>query len=199
MITVIDYGVGNLKSLRNALKYLSTPYAISSNPDEVARAEKLILPGVGAFGFAMQCMNEHGLAETVVECARAGTPILGICLGMQLLFTRSEEGGGCKGLDLVPGTVRRFTGALKVPHMGWNEVVQCGDAKLLANSPDSQFAYFVHSYYCVPDDPEAVAGITDYGVEFCSVVQQKNVLGAQFHPEKSQEFGLNLLKNFAEV
>lgn len=198
-LTIVDYGVGNLKSLRNALSFLGVGYEISSDPDFVAGAGKVILPGVGAFGYAMDCMVERGLADAIRLHAAEGRPILGICLGMQLLFSHSDEGDGQAGLDLIPGKVRRFVGDLKVPHMGWNEVEICADSSLLKNPPQSRFAYFVHSYFCEPADPASVAGKTDYGREFCSVVSCGAIHGAQFHPEKSQEFGLRLLKNFAEI
>jgi len=198
-LTIVDYGVGNLKSLCHALEHLGAEYQISSEPEVVAGACKLILPGVGAFGYAMDCMAARGLADAVRRHAAAVRPILGICLGMQLLFTHSDEGDGCAGLDLIPGEVRRFQGELKVPHMGWNEVEICAASPLLANSPESRFAYFVHSYFCEPADAASIAGRTEYGREFCSVVSQGAVHGAQFHPEKSQEFGLQLLKNFAEI
>lgn len=199
MITVIDYGAGNLKSLGNALRYLGIHYELTVEPAAIAKANKLILPGVGAFGYAMRCMHERGIAEATIEKVRKGTPLLGICLGMQLLFTDSDEFGADRGLNLIPGVVRRFDGVDKVPHMGWNEVDISRESRLLKNLPDSHYAYFVHSYFCRPDEPGTAVGATVYGDTFCSVVEKDHIFGAQFHPEKSQEFGLALLRNFGEI
>ena len=198
MIAIVDYGVGNLKSLQNAFRYLGLGSKMAATPEEIRQADRLVLPGVGAFGYGMMKIEQQGLREPLLEAAAAGKPVLGICLGMQLLFAGSEEADR-PGLDLIPGEVVRFRTALKVPHMGWNEIVPARESPLLAGLPDTRYAYFVHSYYCVPGSDSVSAATTVYDQSFCSVVVQDNIFGVQFHPEKSQELGLRILKNFAEV
>lgn len=200
MITIIDYGMGNLRSVSKALEHLGAPCQISSDPARVAAAERLILPGVGAFGDAMAELTRRGLVPAIKDYVATGRPLLGICLGMQVLMDSSEEAPGVAGLGLIPGTVRRFRTELKVPHMGWNQVRQVAPAPLFKGLPDGEFFYFVHSYYCDPaaGSQDAVAGRTDYALDFPSVLWRGNIMATQFHPEKSQTCGLKMLKNFAE-
>lgn len=198
MISIVDYGVGNLKSLSNACRFLGLACQLISTAADVRRSEKLILPGVGHFKYAMENIHGLKLADALIESARNQTPILGICLGMQLLFTESEEGGISSGLDLIGGKVTRFRVDLKVPHIGWNEItVQKRPSNFLTHLPQSRYAYFVHSYFCQPKNPNTVIGTTEYGHPFPSAVASGNIFGVQFHPEKSQEFGLQILRNFA--
>lgn len=199
MISIVDYGVGNLKSLKNALEFLEISYKFISSPAEIAQAEKLLLPGVGAFVYAMENLRKLGLQAPIIEAAKSGVPVLGICLGMQLLLTDSAEGSGESGLDLIPGDVIKLAGDFKVPHVGWNEVNSVRPSKLLKELPQTRFAYFVHSYYCELESKEAVVATTDYGITFPCAIEQDNVFGVQFHPEKSQELGLPILKNFAGI
>jgi glutamine amidotransferase len=197
-ITIIDYGAGNLKNLKNAFDYLRFPNRISSDPVEILQAERLALPGVGAFGFAMQNLRDRGLHEILPEKIRQGTPLLGICLGMQLLLSQSEEGGLFAGLNLIPGNVRRFQIDLKVPHMGWNTLEPRQESILVRALPRPAYAYFVHSYFCAPENPAHVVAETNYQISFASMIQKDHIFGVQFHPEKSQETGLQIIKNFME-
>ena len=199
MISIVDYGLGNLKSLQNAFQFLGFKSKRIRSAKEILSAEKLALPGVGAFAYAMDNIHQFGLDIALLEKANNGTPILGICLGMQLLFTCSHEGGNHPGLDLIPGNVKKIEGALKVPHIGWNQVQINKFSKLLKGFPSRGYGYFVHSYYCDPEESEAVIATTEYGDIFASAVEREHVFGVQFHPEKSQEFGLLILKNFAEM
>lgn len=199
-VAIIDYGVGNLRSAQKAIEHGGHNAVITSDPAEVRAAPRVILPGVGAFGAAIRRLRETGLDDVVVEAARAGKPVLGICLGMQLLLSRSEEMGEWEGLGLVPGLVARFPETdLKVPQMGWNTVEPRGDSPLLRDIEDGMMFYFVHSFVCRPADAGVVAGTTEYGDPFCSVIHAGNVHAAQFHPEKSGRAGLQFLKNFAEL
>jgi glutamine amidotransferase len=183
----------------NSLRRLSIDAELVSTPDEIERAERIILPGVGAFSAGMAGLQSRGLIEPLREQAARGTPILGICLGMQLLFEGSEELGEYEGLGLLPGRIVRFPAdGPKVPHIGWNQLQHTGRSALLSGVPDGGYAYFVHSYYAVTP-PDLVLACTDYGLPFPSVVGQGNVYGAQFHPEKSQGVGLRLLTNFATM
>ncbi len=200
MIAVIDSGVANLRSVLNTLNHLNIEAYIAHSPDQLANAEKLILPGVGAFAAGMDFLKTRGFVDPLRARAAAGTPILGICLGMQLLFEASEEMGEHAGLGLLPGRVVRFpTAGPKVPHVGWNQLVHDEQAPLLQGVPISGYAYFVHSYYAATPDPRLILASTDYGLSFPAVVGRGNVFGAQFHPEKSQGVGLRLLRNFAEM
>jgi imidazole glycerol-phosphate synthase subunit HisH len=208
MTTIIDYGMGNLRSVEKALEHLGHRAQVTSDPAVVRGAERVILPGVGAFGAAMDRLRkprgEAGtLAEAFVAVAEAGRPALGICLGMQLLLSSSEEFGSHAGLDLIPGRVRRFRPrpeeALKVPHMGWNQFHPARPSPLLAGMQPEEWAYFVHSYYCAPEDGEAVAATALHGPCFAAVLWRGNLHGAQFHPEKSGAAGLRLLDNFARL
>jgi glutamine amidotransferase len=199
-IVIVDYGMGNLRSVSKALETLGASVRISTDPKDVAGAAKLILPGVGAFPAAMAELSARGLVAPIKAAITSGTPYLGICLGLQLLFDTSDEGGGAAGFGLLRGRVRRFpvngAASLKIPHMGWNQVQRHGDCRLLAGIPEGSYFYFVHSYYAEPADRRIVALDTDYGGRFTSMVQQRNVYATQFHPEKSQAVGLQLLKNF---
>ncbi len=174
---------------------------ITSDADEISGADGVILPGVGAFWRAMENLRELGLTKVVLESVRNGKPLLGICLGMQLLFSESDEHGRHDGLGIIPGKVKRFveSPSLKIPHMGWNEVRHQDLSPLLIAVKDEEFFYFAHSYYVVPDEPAAVIGSTDYGLTFASVVQSGNVFGVQFHPERSGLDGLTILENFCAI
>lgn len=204
MIAIVDYGVGNLRSVQKALEHVGAAAVVSGDPAALDAARGVVLPGVGAFGDGMANLRARGLVEPLLRHAEAGKPLLGICLGMQLLFDESEEMGRHRGLGLLPGRVVRFPASgLKVPHIGWNQLrntqhtIRSTSRELLADVPDGAYAYFVHSYYPVPDEASDVLATTEYGVEFASVVGRERVWGAQFHPEKSQEVGLQILANFA--
>ncbi len=213
MITIVDYGMGNLRSVSKALESLGASVRVSSDPRDVAGAAKLILPGVGAFPAAMRELAARRLVDPIKAAITSGTPYLGICLGLQLLFERSEEGEGAMGLGVLPGVVKRFSfdsalrtphSALKIPHMGWNQVRQrqeTGDRRqvecpLLKDIKEGSFFYFVHSYYADPKDRSVVALEADYGGRFAAMVWRNNLYATQFHPEKSQTVGLQLLRNF---
>ncbi len=200
MIAVVDSGVANLRSVMNALKHLGAQACVAHTPADLAGADKIILPGVGAFAAGMEQLHRRGFVEPLRDYVRKGVPLLGICLGMQLLFERSEEMGDHQGLGLLPGAIVKFPDrGLKVPHMGWNQLTNHGSSPLLTGVPDGSYAYFVHSYYAETDAPAMILASTDYGVSFPAVVGQGKVYGAQFHPEKSQYTGLKLLANFMEM
>ncbi len=192
-IIIVDYGMANLRSVQKAFEKLGHPAEITSDPSRVAEASKLVLPGVGAFRDAIAKLNESGLSAPIVEHIQAGKPFLGICLGLQLLFTKSYEDGEYAGLDLLPGEVVRFPtiAGLKVPHMGWNQLRIKNRAAVLRDIPDDSAVYFVHSYYVVPTLPI-------YPTPFTSAIWRDNIFATQFHPEKSQQVGLSMLKAFAE-
>jgi imidazole glycerol-phosphate synthase subunit HisH len=195
--TIIDYGMGNLRSVERTLAAVGGQSVISGDPDVIRRAPRLILPGVGAFGDAMNNLRRIGLDGAIVEAVGKGTPLLGLCLGLQLLFDASEEFGSHTGLGLVRGTVRKFDIiGLHVPHIGWNQIEELRPDPLLANIPEGSYFYFVHSFYVEPVSDADVLSRTEYGVRFCSIGRRDNVWGAQFHPEKSQEAGRLLLRNF---
>lgn len=198
-IVIIDYGAGNLKNLKNAFDFLNVKTEITSNPTTVRQATKMLLPGVGAFGFAMENLKLKKLDEIIIKNVQNGIPFFGICLGMQLLFTESEEAGWHAGLNLIPGKVVRFEINLKVPHIGWNILIRRNNSLLIKDLNENSYAYFVHSYHCVPDDPKNIITETEYEIKFCSMVQRNHIFGAQFHPEKSQEVGLKILQNFVEL
>lgn len=200
MITVVDYGIGNLGSIRNMLKRIDVPVSVASDLEQIARAEKLLLPGVGSFEVAMERINGSGLREVLDQKAAAGTPILGICLGMQLLTSGSEE-GTLPGLGWIPGTARRFVASpkLKVPHMGWSVVRPTCQNPLTDGFPAEARFYFVHSYAVQVDDPGNSLLRANYGIEFDAGIQRGNIYGVQFHPEKSHRFGMQLLSNFARL
>ena len=197
MIAVIDYGRGNLGSVENALERLGMRAVVTQDPRVVEDARALVLPGDGAFHDAMSNLQSLGLLEPLKVALDEGRPFLGICLGYQLLFTESEEFGQGKGLDVIPGTVRRFPGGLKVPHMGWNAVEHRGDLRIFDGIPSGAHFYFVHSYYPSATDPSLPAATCTYGVTFPAAVGRGTLFATQFHPEKSQRWGLKLLENFA--
>ncbi len=197
MITIVDYGMGNLRSVHKAFEKVGAEARVVHDPRELAGAAGIVLPGVGAFGQAMENLSATGWIEPLRDACANGLPFIGICLGMQLLFESSEEMGQHAGLGILAGDVRRFRGDLKVPQMGWNQIHIQHSSPLLENVPDGAFAFFVHSYYCEPRDKSIILTTTGYGNDFASVVGRGNVFGAQFHPEKSQTVGLQMLKNFA--
>lgn len=203
MIAIIDYGAGNLQSVKKALDYLGEPNLITAKSSEIEAADALILPGVGSFGDAMQSLSDSGLLETVRAAALSDTPFLGICLGLQLLFPESEELKGVKGLGVLPGKIIKFPGdmGLKIPQIGWNSINIREGCKLYAGVPQNAYVYFVHSYYLQAADPEVVAATAEYGVTFhASVADEAHRLYAtQFHPEKSGAVGLRILRNFAAM
>jgi len=198
--TIVDYGMGNLRSVERALTAVGGPSRISGDPEVVRKSDRLVLPGVGAFGDAMGNLKRAGLDAAILEAAGAETPLLGLCLGLQLLFCGSEEFGAHEGLGLIPGSVRKFEEpGLRVPHVGWNQIRDVRPDPLLRNIPEGSYFYFVHSYYVVAESDSDILCCTDYGRSFCSVARRGNVRGAQFHPEKSQEAGRRLLRNFLAI
>lgn len=202
MLAVIDYGAGNLRSVVHALRHLGADdMRLVQKPEELVGAEKIILPGVGAFGACMQQMRKQNLVEPLKRALAAGVPYLGICVGMQMLYEVSEEMGEHEGLGLLGGRVRRFPQFVdrKVPHMGWNQLKIRRDSDLLAGLGGESYVYFVHSYYCAPTDESSVVASVDYGIEFAAVAQRDNIYGVQFHPEKSQKTGLRILANFLRI
>jgi glutamine amidotransferase len=198
-VAVIDYGVGNLRSVEKAFHAGGHEAVVSGDERVLRAAERLVLPGVGAFRACMSALRERGFEELVHERVAEGTPLLGVCVGMQMLFEESEEFGHAPGLGLLRGRVRRFPPALRVPQVGWNQVDWRREHPLAAGIPGQSFFYFVHSYFCHASDAADVLGETEYGPGYASVVARANVCGVQFHPEKSQSAGLRLLKNFAEA
>ncbi len=200
MIAIIDYGAGNLRSVTNTLKYLGADVTIASSPEQMEGADRIVLPGVGAFGAGIASLREAGFEEPIKQAAAAGTPLLGICLGMQYLFDESEEMGKHKGLGLLPGRVVRFPADVpKVPHIGWNQLHLESASPLLAGIDDGAYAYFVHSFIAAPADSADILASTDYGGSFASIVGRGNVFGIQCHPEKSQAVGQRILRNFIEA
>jgi glutamine amidotransferase len=198
-ITIVDYKLNNLRSLENTLRRLGHDVLVTSNPADVRTATKLILPGVGAFGDGMRNLNELGLAEPFIEKVNSGTPALGICLGMHLLFTESEEFGHHCGLNLLSGPIVKLPPQLRVPHMGWNQLHHKRVDGLTNGIAESSFVYFVHSYYAAPASSDFVVATTDYEIEFPAIVHTGNIWATQFHPEKSQHVGERLLDNFARL
>ena len=196
-VAIIDYGVGNLRSVEKAFAATGCEATITDNDQELRVAERLVLPGVGAFGACMKGLKERGFDQLVLERASEGTPLLGVCVGMQMLFEESDEFGSTPGLGLLKGSVRRFGSELVVPQVGWNRIQQQRQHALFEGVADGAFCYFVHSFYCEPADVAVVVGETEYGGSYASVVAERNICGVQFHPEKSQEVGLRMLKNFA--
>ncbi len=202
MIAIIDYGMGNLRSVQKALEKAGAATCITQDPREIQQAEKVVLPGVGAIKPAMEELNRLNLISVIKETVVSGKPFLGICVGLQLLFETSFEGGKVKGLGILPGTVERFTlpPALKVPHMGWNQIRQKnGNCPLMKGIEDKSNVYFCHSYYVKPAQSDFTATTTEYGVDFTSSVYKDNIFGVQFHPEKSQAVGLKILGNFVNL
>jgi glutamine amidotransferase len=198
LITIVDYKLNNLRSLENTLRRLGHDVRVTSNPDDVRSATKLILPGVGAFGDGMRNLRQFGLADPFIEKVKSGTPTLGICLGMHLLFAESEEFGRHEGLGLLEGSVVKLHAHLRVPHMGWNQLHFKRTNGLTAGIGESSFVYFVHSYFAQAS-ADVVVATTDYELEFAAIVHTGNIWATQFHPEKSQNVGERLLDNFARV
>jgi len=197
-VALIDYGIGNLRSVEKALQAVGASTCLTEDPAVILSADKVVLPGVGAFGDGMAGLVQRSLVEVVLEVAQRGTPLLGICVGMQLLFETSEELGEHAGLGLLPGRVKRFAGSgLKVPQTGWNQL-QFKPSRLLEGLEPGCYAYFNHSYYCAPADPADILASTEYGLPYASVVGRGRLYGMQFHPEKSQAVGLQMLRNFVE-
>ena len=196
MIAIIDYGMGNLRSVSKALEAVGAHTQITSRPDDILKADKVVLPGVGAMGPAMARLQELSLIPAIHEVIDGGRPFLGICLGLQLLFEESSEGGFSRGLEILKGRVERFN-ALKVPHMGWNQIkIHAAGQRMFEGLSSGENMYFCHSYFVQPQEPGQNAGLTDYGTDFVSAVVRGNVWGVQFHPEKSQKAGLQILRNF---
>ena len=195
-VAIIDYGVGNLRSVEKAFAAMGCEAVVSGDESVLQSAERLVLPGVGAFASCMTALRARGFDSLVQERAAAGTPLLGICVGMQMLFEVSDEFGTTDGLGLLRGRVRRFANDLVVPQVGWNRIRQRRQHGLFAGVEDGAFCYFVHSYYCEPENTGLMVGETEYGVKYASVVANENICGVQFHPEKSQHVGLQMLKNF---
>jgi imidazole glycerol-phosphate synthase subunit HisH len=206
MIAIIDYGMGNLRSVQKGFEKVGYEAVVTSDPKVLLDAQRVVLPGVGAFRDCIRNLEAGGFVEPILKVIQQGKPFLGICLGLQLLFTESEEFGIHKGLNVIPGRVLRFPEGmeeageeLKVPHMGWNQLSIKKKSPVLEGIADGSNVYFVHSYYVKPEDDSVVATTTGYGIEFCSSIWRDNVVATQFHPEKSQEKGLAMLKNFAEM
>lgn len=205
MIAIIDYGMGNLRSVQKGFEKMGFDAKVVQDAESIQKASGLVLPGVGAFKDCIHNLSELRLVDPILEQIQAGKPYLGICLGLQILFTESDEFGRHEGLNLIPGKVVRFDfkpergerdNSLKIPHMGWNTIRKVKDPPLLQDVPDQAHLYFVHSYYVVPENPEDVATTTHYGLEFTSMVWKDNIFAMQFHPEKSQEVGLSILRQF---
>ena len=199
MNVIIDYKVGNLHNLKNALDYSSVDNRLVSVADDVRKANRILLPGVGAFAPAMEQLRKSGMLDVIQEKVEGGTPLLGICVGAQLLMDQSEEDGTHAGLGWIPGKVKRFQHQLKIPQMGWNQVSQQKEDPLFQEVDDKMHFYFVHSYHLLAEKSEHVLGLSSYGYDFASVVRKDNLWGVQFHPEKSQNVGLQLLKNFCTL
>ena len=202
MIAIIDYGMGNIHSVNKALESCGAKTQVTNNPEDIQIADKVILPGVGAFNDAMDELKKQNLIKAIINHINNKKPFLGICLGMQLLFEESKEANDSKGLSILKGVVKKFKNlkGLKVPHMGWNQLkIKNKNCPLLRNIANNSYVYFCHSYYPQPENTKIIATTTDYGTDFTSVIWQDNVYGAQFHPEKSQETGLKILRNFVDL
>ena len=201
MIAIIDYDAGNIKSVEKALQYLGQETVLTRDPEAILSAERAVLPGVGAFGDAMEKLRGYGLEPVIRDFVATGKPFLGICLGLQLLFSESEESPGVKGLGLLPGRIRRIPEGegRKVPQIGWNDISIRPDSRLFAGVRDHSYVYFVHSYYLEAERPEDVAATTEYGALIHAAVESGNVFACQFHPEKSSDVGLKILKNFISL
>ena len=200
-IAVIDCGLGNLRSVSKALEDAGAQTKVTGNPKDIVSAEAVVLPGVGAFYRGMENLEKSGLAPAILQSIQKDKPFLGICLGLQLLFSESEEHGISKGLDVIKGKVKKFPSSVKIPHMGWNDVklkIKNEKLKIFKNIPNNSYFYFDHSYYVEPEDKNIVIATTEYGKGFASAVNKGNVWGVQFHPEKSSDLGLKILKNFVK-
>lgn len=202
MIAVIDYGLGNLRSVSKALESIGASVEVTSDPKKMLEAKGLVLPGVGAFYHGMRNLEKLDIIPAIKKNIKEGKPFLGICLGLQLLFTETQEHGTHKGLNIIKGKVKKFTGNMKIPHMGWNQIkckAQNEKCKIFEGINDNSYFYFVHSYYVEPEDKNIIAARTSYGVEFISAIRKDNLWGVQFHPEKSSDLGLKILKNFISL
>ena len=202
MIAIIDYGAGNIQSVYKALKFIGADCKVTSDKDEILNADGAILPGVGSFGDAMDTMTKRGIKDTIIEYTKSGKPFLGICLGLQLLFPESEETPGVKGLDIFKGTITKIPNqnrTLKIPHMGWNNISIKQKNGIFKDIEGEPYVYFVLSFYLKAQDKDIVAATTQYGIEIDAAVQKGNIIATQFHPEKSGEVGLKMLKNFVEM
>lgn len=201
MIAIIDYDAGNIKSVEKALKTLGQEVIVTRDAETILNAEKVILPGVGAFGDAMEKLHAYGLVDVIKEVVEKKTPFLGICLGLQLMFESSEETPGVEGLGILKGKIVKIpkNGDLKIPHMGWNSLHFQNDGRLFANLPQDSYVYFVHSYYLQAEEEQIVKATTDYSTCIHASVEKDNVFACQFHPEKSSDVGLTILKNFCEI
>ena len=201
MIGIIDYDAGNIKSVEKALHYLGEQTVVTRDPEILLRADKVILPGVGSFGDAMENLHKYELVPVIKEIVNKNTPFLGICLGLQLLFESSEESPGVEGLGILKGKIVKIppSPGLKIPHMGWNSLHLQNNGRLFKDIPDETYVYFVHSYYLQAEDPEIVKAVTDYSTCIHASVEQGNVFACQFHPEKSSRYGLKMLENFAAL
>ena len=201
MIAIIDYGAGNLQSVKKAFDFIGAESVITDNPEIINACDRILLPGVGSFGDAMDSMAKSGLVETVKQNALSGKPFLGICLGLQLLFEESEESLGVKGLGIFKGKIKKFSSdmGLKIPHIGWNSLEIKQKDGIFKNIPDNSYVYFVHSYYLQAEDKNDIATVTNYGISFHSAVGKNNIFATQFHPEKSGDVGLQILRNFASM
>ena len=199
IIALIDYGMGNLRSVEKALEKVGGKPKLATSVNDLEGADRIVLPGVGAFGDTVDNLRKLGLFETLRDKILGGIPYLGICLGLQILFTSSEEKGDHKGLDIFKGTIRRFPEGQPVPHIGWNQVFYTKKDRLFSEIPSGSFYYFVHSYYVDSVDSNIILTETDYGIRYTSSISKNNIWGVQFHPEKSQDMGLRLLKNFVEL
>jgi glutamine amidotransferase len=199
VITIVDYGAGNLRSVVNAITKLGYQAKITSSPRDLLNAQAVILPGVGASAATMENLQRLGLVSPICQLIVDGRPFFGVCIGLQVLFTGTDEGGWHECLGVIPGRVRKLPSGLKIPHMGWNQVKQKVSHLVFEGIPDEANFYFVHSYYVEPDDKSLVAGETDYGIPICSVIARGNLVATQFHPEKSGEFGLKMYSNFFKM
>lgn len=201
MIGIIDYDAGNIKSVEKALAYLGEETVVSRDPEVLTKADKVILPGVGSFGEAMENLHKYDLVPVIKDMINEGTPFLGICLGLQLLFESSEETPGVEGLGILKGKILRIppSPGLKIPHMGWNSLHLQNNGRLFRDIPEDTHVYFVHSYYLQAEDPEIVKAVTEYSTTIHASVEKENVFACQFHPEKSSRYGLKILENFAKL
>ena len=201
MIAIIDYDAGNIKSVEKALAYLGEETVVSRDPEVLTKADKVILPGVGSFGEAMENLHKYGLVPVIKDMIKEGTPFLGICLGLQLLFESSEEAPGVAGLGILKGKILRIPerAGLKIPHMGWNSLHLEHDGRLFRGIEENAYVYFVHSYYLQAEEKEIVKASTEYSTHIHASVEQGNIFACQFHPEKSSDVGLHILKNFVEL
>lgn len=200
MIAIIDYGMGNVRSVSKALEHLGFKAVLTKDPAIISNASSIIVPGVGAFADCIKNLNKYNLIPAIKDFILSGKPYLGLCLGMHILLDESEEAPGVPGLNLIHGKVKKFSPGLKIPHMGWNKInIQENNNPIFKNIPNETYAYFVHSYYVEPQHKDVIATTTDYGITFCSSIRKDNIYATQFHPEKSQTRGLEMLKNFGDL